>query len=89
MKALIADQELVTELLPMTEAIEVMRKALTLLAEGDVINGPTIFVGRACPGDPAVPAGGAGRGRFRRTTGSLLTLSRGRAVSSIGRAADS
>jgi hypothetical protein len=30
------------------------------LAEGDVINGPTIFVGRACPGDPAVPAGGAG-----------------------------
>jgi ornithine cyclodeaminase/alanine dehydrogenase-like protein (mu-crystallin family) len=37
MKALIADQKLVTELLPMDEAIEVMRRALTLLAEGDVV----------------------------------------------------
>ena len=37
MKALIADQKLVTELLPMDEAIEVMRRALTMLAEGDVI----------------------------------------------------
>jgi len=37
MKALIADQKLVTELLPMDEAIEVMRRALTMLAEGDVV----------------------------------------------------
>ena len=37
MKALIADQQLVTELLPMNEAIDVMRTALTLLAEGDVV----------------------------------------------------
>jgi ornithine cyclodeaminase len=37
MKALIADQKLVTELLPMDEAIDVMRSALTLLAEGDVV----------------------------------------------------
>jgi len=37
MKALIADQKLVTELLPMDEAIEVMRSALTMLAEGDVV----------------------------------------------------
>ena len=32
----------------------------TPLAEGQTISGPGIFVGRACPGDPAVPAGGAG-----------------------------
>ncbi len=37
MKALIADQKLVTELLPMHEAIAVMRRALTMLAEGDVV----------------------------------------------------
>jgi len=37
MKALIADQRLVTELLPMEEAIDVMRRALTMLAEGDVV----------------------------------------------------
>ena len=37
MKALIADQNLVTELLPMDEAVEVMRRALTMLAEGDVV----------------------------------------------------
>jgi len=37
MKALIADQKLVTELLPMEEAIDVMRRALTMLAEGDVV----------------------------------------------------
>jgi ornithine cyclodeaminase len=37
MKALIADQKLVTELLPMDEAIEVMRRALTMLAGGDVV----------------------------------------------------
>ena len=37
MKALIADQQLVTELLPMSEAIDVMRTALTLLSEGDVV----------------------------------------------------
>ena len=37
MKALIADQRLVTELLPMDEAIEVMRRALAMLAEGDVV----------------------------------------------------
>ena len=37
MKVLIADQQLVTELLPMDEAITVMRRALTLLAEGDVL----------------------------------------------------
>jgi hypothetical protein len=32
MKALIADQQLVTELLPMGGAIDVMRRALTMLA---------------------------------------------------------
>ena len=37
MKVLIADQKLVTELLPMDEAIEVMRRALTMLAEGDAV----------------------------------------------------
>jgi ornithine cyclodeaminase/alanine dehydrogenase-like protein (mu-crystallin family) len=37
MNVLIADQQLVTELLPMDEAISVMRRALTLLAEGDVL----------------------------------------------------
>jgi ornithine cyclodeaminase len=37
MKALIADQKLVTELLPMDEAIGVMRRALTMLAGGDVV----------------------------------------------------
>ncbi|RPJ53503.1 MAG: ornithine cyclodeaminase family protein, partial [Acidobacteria bacterium] len=37
MKVLIADQKLVTELLPMDEAIEVMRRALLLLQEGDVV----------------------------------------------------
>ena len=37
MKTLIADQKLVTELLPMDKAIEVMREALTMLAGGDVV----------------------------------------------------
>lgn len=37
MKALIADQKLVTELLPMDDAIAVMRQALTMLAQGDAI----------------------------------------------------
>lgn len=37
MKVLIADQKLVTELLPMEEAIPVMREALTMLAGGDVV----------------------------------------------------
>jgi ornithine cyclodeaminase len=36
-KVLIADQKLVTELLPMDEAIAVMRRALTMLAQGDVM----------------------------------------------------
>ena len=30
------------------------------LEEGQTVTGPSVFVGRACPGDPAVPAGGAG-----------------------------
>lgn len=37
MKVLIADQKLVTELLPMDEAVGVMREALTMLARGEVI----------------------------------------------------
>ena len=37
MKVLIADQKLVTEMLPMEEAIPTMRGALTMLAEGDVV----------------------------------------------------
>jgi hypothetical protein len=32
----------------------------TKLAEGQTITGPSVFVGRACNGDPAVPAGAAG-----------------------------
>jgi len=32
----------------------------TPLTPGQTISGPSVFVGRACPGDPAVPAGGAG-----------------------------
>jgi ornithine cyclodeaminase/alanine dehydrogenase-like protein (mu-crystallin family) len=36
-KALIADQKLVTDILPMEEAIPVMREALTMLAGGDVV----------------------------------------------------
>ncbi|MGH3072989.1 MAG: hypothetical protein ACRDNB_12085 [Gaiellaceae bacterium] len=31
-----------------------------LLLHNEVIEGDSVFVGRACPGDPAVPAGGAG-----------------------------
>lgn len=30
------------------------------LDEGETITGPAVFVGRACPGDAAVPGGGAG-----------------------------
>jgi ornithine cyclodeaminase len=37
MKVLIADQKLVTEVYPMEEAIPTMRRALTMLAEGDVV----------------------------------------------------
>ncbi len=37
MKVLIADQKLVTEIYPMEEAIPTMRRALTMLAEGDVV----------------------------------------------------
>jgi ornithine cyclodeaminase len=37
MSVLIADQKLVTRLLPMDDAIRVMRDALTMLAEGDVL----------------------------------------------------
>jgi ornithine cyclodeaminase len=36
-KVLIADQKLVTEVYPMEEAIPTMRRALTMLAEGDVV----------------------------------------------------
>ena len=52
MKALVADQQLVTELLPMNEAIEVMRTALTLLAEGDVVMPLRQYM--AMPGDDRV-----------------------------------
>ena len=37
MKVLIADQKLVTEIFPMEEAIPTMRRALTMLAGGDVV----------------------------------------------------
>ncbi len=37
MKVLIADQKLVTEVFPMEEAIPTMRRALTMLADGDVV----------------------------------------------------
>ena len=37
MKVLIADQALVTDVFPMEEAIPTMRRALTMLAEGDVV----------------------------------------------------
>ena len=37
MKVLIADQRLVTEIFPMEEAMPTMRRALTMLAKGDVV----------------------------------------------------
>ncbi len=52
MKALIADQKLVTELLPMDEAITVMRRALTMLAGGDVVMPLRTMM--ALPGDDRV-----------------------------------
>ncbi len=41
-------------------AITPARAATPQLEEGETITGPSVFVGRACPGDPAVPAGDAG-----------------------------
>jgi len=52
MKTLIADQKLVTELLPMDEAIDVMRRALTMLAEGEVVMPLRTMM--ALPGQDAV-----------------------------------
>ena len=49
MKVLIADQKLVTEVFPMGEAIPTMRKALTMLAEGDVVMPLRSYLG--LPGD--------------------------------------
>ena len=52
MKVLIADQKLVTELLPMDKAIAVMREALTMLAGGDVVMPLRTML--ALPGSDAV-----------------------------------
>jgi len=49
MKVLIADQKLVTEVFPMEEAIPTMRRALTMLAEGDVVMPLRSYLG--LPGD--------------------------------------
>jgi hypothetical protein len=40
-----------------TDIIASQGSGTTPLAPGDTIEGPTVFVGRACIGDPAVPAG--------------------------------
>jgi ornithine cyclodeaminase/alanine dehydrogenase-like protein (mu-crystallin family) len=48
-KVLIADQKLVTEVFPMEEAIPAMRRALTMLAEGDVVMPLRSYL--ALPGD--------------------------------------
>lgn len=52
MKVLIADQKLVTEVLPMEEAITVMREALLLLAGGDVVMPLRTMM--SLPGDESV-----------------------------------
>jgi ornithine cyclodeaminase len=51
-KVLIADQKLVTEVYPMEEAIPTMRRALTMLAEGDVVMPLRSYL--ALPGSDAV-----------------------------------
>lgn len=52
MKVLVADQKLVTEVYPMEEAIQTMRRALTVLAEGDVVMPLRSYL--AIPGGDAV-----------------------------------
>lgn len=52
MKVLVADQKLVTEVYPMEEAIRTMRRALTMLAEGDVVMPLRSYL--AIPGGDAV-----------------------------------
>ena len=52
MKVLVADQKLVTEVYPMEEAIHTMRRALTMLAEGDVVMPLRSYL--AIPGGDAV-----------------------------------
>ncbi len=52
MKTLIADQKLVTEIFPMEEAIPTMRRALTMLAEGEVVMPLRSYL--ALPGGEAV-----------------------------------
>lgn len=52
MRVLIADQQLVTEVFPMEEAIPTMRRALTMLAEGDVVMPLRSYL--AIPGGDAV-----------------------------------
>jgi ornithine cyclodeaminase len=51
-QTLIADQQLVTEVFPMEEAIPTMRRALTMLAEGDVVMPLRSYL--ALPGGDAV-----------------------------------
>lgn len=52
MKVLVADQKLVTEVYPMEEAIQTMRRALTMLATGDVVMPLRSYLG--IPGGDAV-----------------------------------
>lgn len=52
MKVLVADQKLVTEVYPMEEAVRTMRRALTMLAEGDVVMPLRSYL--AIPGGDAV-----------------------------------
>ncbi|HTX68229.1 MAG TPA: ornithine cyclodeaminase family protein [Thermoleophilia bacterium] len=52
MRVLIADQQLVTEVFPMQEAIPTVRRALTMLAEGDVVMPLRSYL--AIPGGDAV-----------------------------------
>jgi ornithine cyclodeaminase len=62
-KILVADQKLVTQVFPMEEAIPTMRRALTMLAEGDVVMPLRTYL--------AIPGGDAVMGLMPSYMGSL------------------
>lgn len=72
-KTLIADQKLVTELVPMADAVEVMRRALVLLDEGDVVMPLRSML--ALPGEPGTVMGEVLTGKApARTSPDEITL---------------